>query len=433
MKTKLTILLLACGAVAASPLASSAQEGPPPANKETIKPAEPTAPGGQHRPDGEHRRDGDHRGDSERAKHDAGGKPGEHRGDREHAEHRNSPRDEHRGRPEAPKPKPVPYLGLATHGLSPEVAAQAGLPQGFGLMVEDVMEGSPAKEAGVQKYDVIVLLGDQRIVNLEQFQALVRSQKKGDEVTLTIRRKGQETKITAKLGEHVFAAAPGGHPHPMLPPHARGSGPGPRFFHHRFPGPDGGARFGAGDMKERAEHLRQMMRERFEQRMNGKGRDSRDGGPHPGPGGARSGTGDVRERAEHFREMMRERFQNRRDGEAGPGGEHARGPMPPRFGHGPMMPGRFGPPAAGPMAGEHHRDGAPGPRGPGGPAEKHEGNPPGPGARSQGSHPDRPPGGPRPDAGPRHEGGPAPDGPQPGAPQGARREDGPPGAPKTRA
>ena len=125
--------------------------------------------------------------------------------------------------------KPTTYLGLLLEGVPPPVAAQVGIPEGFGLLVVDVAPDSPAKSADLQKYDVVTLLGDQRVVNLPQFQSLIRSQKKGESVTLTISRKGQEQKVTAVLGERMLPAV---RPEGMHPPMPFGHGRGPMHFQH---------------------------------------------------------------------------------------------------------------------------------------------------------------------------------------------------------
>jgi hypothetical protein len=70
-----------------------------------------------------------------------------------------------------------------------------------GLLVEHVEPESPASEAGLQQYDIIEKVGDQWIVNKEQFGAVLRMQKIGDPVTLAIVREGETTEVTAKLIE----------------------------------------------------------------------------------------------------------------------------------------------------------------------------------------------------------------------------------------
>ena len=102
--------------------------------------------------------------------------------------------------------KSTPFVGLMTRELPPEVAAQAGVQEGFGLLVEEVMDDSPAKTAGIQKHDVVVMFNDQRIVNRDQLSTLVRAEGKDKEVTLTIRRASQDQKISIKIGERMMPA-----------------------------------------------------------------------------------------------------------------------------------------------------------------------------------------------------------------------------------
>jgi hypothetical protein len=211
MKSKISVLLLTCGAVALSPI--SAQESARP--EVTIKPAQPLKPADAN---GEPRREKE-RDEKRKPEQDGRGKP-------EKDKHQ---KPDHEGR-SAPKEKLTTYLGLLLRGVAPELAAQVGIPEGFGLLVADVAKDSPAAEAKFETHDVIVMIGDQRVVNLPQFQALIRSQKKGDEVTLTIHRKGEEQKVSAKLGERMLPVeSPHGMHHPMMQ-----SGPGMHPMHQHM-------------------------------------------------------------------------------------------------------------------------------------------------------------------------------------------------------
>ncbi len=93
------------------------------------------------------------------------------------------------------------YLGVYAVKLSPVVSRQLGLDGNLYLSVEQVSPGSPAKKAGVKKYDILKKLDDQVLVNQEQLRDLVRSRKADEEVTLTILRGGEEKTLTAKLGQ----------------------------------------------------------------------------------------------------------------------------------------------------------------------------------------------------------------------------------------
>lgn len=98
------------------------------------------------------------------------------------------------------------YIGVLTREVPAELRAQFSLPEGFGLLVDEVLPDSPAKTAGLKVYDVLVKFEDQQLVNMEQFMALVRAKKKGDVVQLKVITGGKETLVSVTLGEHLVAA-----------------------------------------------------------------------------------------------------------------------------------------------------------------------------------------------------------------------------------
>lgn len=100
--------------------------------------------------------------------------------------------------------KPTPYLGVISSAAPAALAAQLGLSEGFGLVVDEVLPESPAATAGVQRYDVIKQLNEQQLVDPMQLGTLVRGLGKDAEVTLTLVRKGQEQKLTVKIGEKML-------------------------------------------------------------------------------------------------------------------------------------------------------------------------------------------------------------------------------------
>jgi uncharacterized protein YaiL (DUF2058 family) len=104
----------------------------------------------------------------------------------------------------APK-VPVTYLGVETSEVPAVVAEQLGLPKGFGLVVDYVVPDGPAAAAGVQQNDIIRLLNDQILVEPDQLSKLIRSFNEGTSVSLTVLRKGAETKLTAKLAKREVA------------------------------------------------------------------------------------------------------------------------------------------------------------------------------------------------------------------------------------
>lgn len=212
MKTKLP-LILAVAAAIGNPLASAQEDRPPkdPSPREGQRPPEGERPnpeaGGprERRPDRERGpgapelERGSGRPDGERA-------PGRSEGMRRPDGDRSfSPRGEMPGRENPVRPqKPTPFLGVMTMPAPAALASQIGLPEGFGLVVEELVPNSPAAAAGVQRYDVLKAINDQQLVDPNQLAVLVRSYGKDKEVSLTILRKGQEQKLTLKIGERML-------------------------------------------------------------------------------------------------------------------------------------------------------------------------------------------------------------------------------------
>lgn len=95
----------------------------------------------------------------------------------------------------------TPYLGVLTTDLSPEDAGRFDLPVDSGALVEQVVPGSPAREAGVRRGDIITALGDATVVGYGDLLGALRDYEPGDNVTLTVFRNGDEKKLEVTLGE----------------------------------------------------------------------------------------------------------------------------------------------------------------------------------------------------------------------------------------
>lgn len=158
--------------------------------------------------------------------------------------------------------RPTPFIGVLTSSVSPELRAQFDLPEGFGLQVVEVMPDTPAKTAGLKEHDILLQFDDQKLVNMEQLQTLVRSKKKDDVVNFTIISGGKQSQVPIKVGER------------MMPVNMEeGRGRNGRFFpmNPRAFGFDrGGDHFSGGNNGYRSENdarEAQETLERFQERM----------------------------------------------------------------------------------------------------------------------------------------------------------------------
>lgn len=96
--------------------------------------------------------------------------------------------------------EPAAFLGVETGPVTPALAAQLNLPGGTGLVVGHVSPDSPAASV-FKKYDILLKLGDQQLIEPRQFAVLVRQHKEGDEITLTYLRGGKEATAKVKLAK----------------------------------------------------------------------------------------------------------------------------------------------------------------------------------------------------------------------------------------
>jgi membrane-associated protease RseP (regulator of RpoE activity) len=105
--------------------------------------------------------------------------------------------------------KEVAWLGVSTEEVPDAVSSQLGLPPGDGLVVIFVQPDSPAAKAGLQKNDLLVELGDQLLVHPGQFRKLIRRQKEGDKIKLTLYRNAKKQTVAAILTKTTERASLG--------------------------------------------------------------------------------------------------------------------------------------------------------------------------------------------------------------------------------
>ena len=108
-----------------------------------------------------------------------------------------------------------PWLGVAGVDMTPGIASRLGLDQPRGFLVMDVVAGSPAEKAGIQRGeedavidgisvklggDVILAIDNNTVRKIDDILAYVETEKSvGDDLKLTILRDGQTIELIATL------------------------------------------------------------------------------------------------------------------------------------------------------------------------------------------------------------------------------------------
>lgn len=99
-------------------------------------------------------------------------------------------------------------LGVYMEPLTPDVAPLFGLESSQGVIVESVVEGSSAEDAGIEPGDVIVSVDDEDIVDSRDLRNRIGLAAIGDEVEVVVMRDGERKMIQATLGAGEWDAAP---------------------------------------------------------------------------------------------------------------------------------------------------------------------------------------------------------------------------------
>lgn len=81
------------------------------------------------------------------------------------------------------------YFGIKGQEVS-AVMNGNGLP--LGVYVVDVSADGPAYHAGIQRGDIITAMGDEKIVTMKDFHAVLEKSNPGDEIRVTVSRNGRE-------------------------------------------------------------------------------------------------------------------------------------------------------------------------------------------------------------------------------------------------
>jgi S1-C subfamily serine protease len=108
------------------------------------------------------------------------------------------------------------YLGISGGDITPEIAHALNLPVTQGVLIERVLSGGPAADAGIKGAtgqatisgqtfpvggDIITKVDGKPITGMDDVVSAVNDHKPGDEITLTVWSNGQQKDVTVKLGD----------------------------------------------------------------------------------------------------------------------------------------------------------------------------------------------------------------------------------------
>lgn len=98
-------------------------------------------------------------------------------------------------------------LGVYVHDLSEGLAEYFEVSDGEGVLVDDIVEDSPAAAAGIKAGDVIVKIGDEDVADTEELVEAISEMDKDTPTPIVLIRKGERMTVEATVGasEHEKA------------------------------------------------------------------------------------------------------------------------------------------------------------------------------------------------------------------------------------
>ena len=95
-------------------------------------------------------------------------------------------------------------IGVQCESVSNALRAHVDVPENA-LIVSEVTEDGPAAKAGVKQYDIVTKVGDEPVKSLEGLVKAIQ-ESKGEELTLAVLRKGEESQFTLKPAKRQQSA-----------------------------------------------------------------------------------------------------------------------------------------------------------------------------------------------------------------------------------
>ena len=93
------------------------------------------------------------------------------------------------------------YLGIRVAPVSAELRKHLELTPGLGVLVVSVGKGTPAADAGLEVFDVILSIDGKDVRDIESLSEIVSSHKQGETISIRLTRQKNEIEAKATLGK----------------------------------------------------------------------------------------------------------------------------------------------------------------------------------------------------------------------------------------
>ena len=101
------------------------------------------------------------------------------------------------------------WLGVTIQNVDEATAKALELPEARGALINSVLDGQPAAQAGIKGGDVILAINNKAIEDTEELLRVVAQLRPGSKAEITLWRDGKEEKVTLTVAERDLTQAKG--------------------------------------------------------------------------------------------------------------------------------------------------------------------------------------------------------------------------------
>ncbi|TVS08075.1 MAG: PDZ domain-containing protein [Phycisphaerales bacterium] len=101
-----------------------------------------------------------------------------------------------------------PSLGVVLADPDPVLLEHLGIEPGSAVLIQSVIPGTPAEQAGLQSNDLVIEVNGQRAGDVDRFRAKINERKAGEPVRLKIVRRGERREVTVTPQERARPRGP---------------------------------------------------------------------------------------------------------------------------------------------------------------------------------------------------------------------------------
>ncbi len=92
------------------------------------------------------------------------------------------------------------YLGVMIQNLTPDLKESFGIKENEGVLISDVIEGSPAEKAGLKRGDIVIQFNGKKVKEVSEFRNMVALTPPGTKAKIVVKRDGKRLEFRVVLG-----------------------------------------------------------------------------------------------------------------------------------------------------------------------------------------------------------------------------------------